>query len=142
MWCLVGRTVFVRREILANEAFYHEFANETWLGKKINTGDDAFITHWVQQVMGWGVIYQDCPEATVTTTIKRDAAFAKQMIRWQRSTLIMLITHLLYEPGYFALSHDFGYMARKMFERLTRPITSCGYFCALVLTLLSCPFLA
>jgi cellulose synthase/poly-beta-1,6-N-acetylglucosamine synthase-like glycosyltransferase len=135
VWCLTGRTIFVRAEILKNEAFYYDFAHEYWCGNNLNAGDDVFITRWVQHIMGWEIAVQDCPEATVTTTIKRDFGFAKQMIRWQRSTLIMLITHLFFEPGYRKLRRTYPYMARKMVERLMRPYSNLLYFCAFVVTM-------
>ncbi|OIW30741.1 family 2 glycosyltransferase [Coniochaeta ligniaria NRRL 30616] len=121
VWCLVGRTIFVRAEILQNEAFYHDFANEVFMaGKALNTGDDVFITRWVQHVMGWALAIQDCPEATVTTTIKSDAGFAKQMLRWRRNLFLMILTHLFMDPGWFALRRKYPYMAKKMLGRLFR----------------------
>lgn len=142
IWCLVGRTVIVRTEILQNEDFYDEFVNETWFGNKLNTGDDVTVTRWIQHVAGWQVAIQDCPEATVTTTIKRDSGFAKQMIRWQRSTLMMLITHLCIQPGFAKLAETHPYMARKMIERLYRPLLDYLYIVAWINTLLHRPFLA
>jgi len=130
VWCLVGRTVLVRTDILQNHEFYDEFVNENWFGKKLNTGDDVTVTRWIQHVAGWRVAIQDVPEAVVTTTIKRDSGFAKQMIRWQRSTLMMLITHLFREPGLRRLWSTHPYMARKMVERLIRPVLNYVYIVA------------
>ena len=130
VWCLVGRTVLVRADILQNIEFYDEFVNEVWFGKKLNTGDDVTVTRWIQHVAGWRVAIQDVPEAVVTTTVKRDSGFAKQMIRWQRSTLMMLITHLFREPGFRRLYRTHPYMARKMVERLVRPVLNYGYIVA------------
>ena len=134
-WCLVGRTIIVRTELLKNEAFYKAFVREMWFFKALNTGDDVFITRWIQSRMGAKIAIQDCPEAEVTTTIKRDSAFASQMLRWQRSALVMLLTNLVLDPGLSELAEKHPYMARKMYERLLRPVLNWLYVLSWMVTL-------
>jgi cellulose synthase/poly-beta-1,6-N-acetylglucosamine synthase-like glycosyltransferase len=141
-WCLVGRTVLVRTEILQNNPFYNAFVNEMWFGKKLNTGDDVSVTRWIQHTAGWDVAIQETAEAVVTTTIKRDSGFAKQVIRWQRSTVMMLITHPFSEPGIVKLARTHTYMARKMVERLLRPALNYLYIYAWLSTVTTRPVLA
>lgn len=74
-------------------------------------------------------------DAAVTTTIERDAGFAWQMIRWQRSAVMMLCTTLFMGPGGFTeVRKQFPYMVRKMVERLLRPILNWAYVVAWLLT--------
>lgn len=40
-WCLVGRTILARTNILQDSEFYREFLNELWFFKPLNTGDDV-----------------------------------------------------------------------------------------------------
>lgn len=140
VWCLVGRTILVRSGILRTKDFYNEFANELWFWKYLNTGDDVFITKWIQHIERWDIAVQDRPEAAVTTTIKRDSGFAKQMIRWQRSTLVMLINHLFCDPGFFKLRREYPYMAKKMVERLMRSLLNWTYYSSWVMVTWEAPF--
>lgn len=123
MWCMTGRTLLVRASIFKEDPeFESAFTSETWCGTPLNTGDDVFLTRWIQMERGWKIYYQDTPEAAVLTTIKRDIGYLYQIIRWKRSTLQMLLTHIFLEPGFWGLRRKkYPYMARKMVERLIKP---------------------
>jgi hypothetical protein len=123
MWCMTGRALLVRASIFQeNEKFEAAFTSEKWCGNLLNTGDDVFLTRWIQIKQGWRIYYQDTPEAAVLTTIKRDIGYLYQIIRWKRSTLQMLLTHLFIDPGFWELRRmNYPYTARKMAERLVKP---------------------
>lgn len=120
-WCLVGRTIIVRANIVQDPDFYEGFTNEIWFGHPLNTGDDNYITRWIQLIKGWKIGYQDQSEAAVVTTIKKDISYFYQMIRWKRSSCQMLISTLFMEPGFWAVRKKHPYMARKMAERVIKP---------------------
>jgi hypothetical protein len=121
VWCLVGRTILVRTNIVQNQEFYTAFTSELWMGQLLNTGDDVFITRWIQLLQGWKIGFQDVLEAAVKTTIKQDIGYFFQIIRWKRSTAQMMVTNLFINPGFWALRERYPYMARKLAERLVRP---------------------
>jgi hypothetical protein len=46
-WILSGATGVYRAEILQNKDFLHAFTNDYWRGKKLDVGDDTFISRWL-----------------------------------------------------------------------------------------------
>lgn len=100
---LIGRTVVVRGEILRDAAFRDGFANETWMGNRLSTGDDCFTTRWMYE-SGWKVCIQNAPEAEILTRVYDSSKFVGQNIRWGRSRIQYLITMLFFSPGVFRLA--------------------------------------
>ncbi|KAK2035099.1 family 2 glycosyl transferase [Colletotrichum zoysiae] len=120
-FCMVGRTMVFRAEVAADPRFLRAITTDTWRGKLMNTGDDSFITRWLQ-TEGWGIAVQNAPEAEITTVVFDDANFLRQLVRWQRSAIQSFLTTAFYEPGLGKIAKKHPYMARKLVERLLRPL--------------------
>jgi cellulose synthase/poly-beta-1,6-N-acetylglucosamine synthase-like glycosyltransferase len=98
--CMVlsGRTVLYRAEIIKDEGFLYAFTRDYWLGRYLlDSGDDTFITRWVQ-ANGWKIRFQSCAEADVITSCKDTSAYNKQCIRWHRNSLRTSIRTVVYIP--------------------------------------------
>ncbi|RYP79600.1 hypothetical protein DL770_006601 [Monosporascus sp. CRB-9-2] len=121
VFCLVGRTMLARAKAVQNPEFLHALTNEFWRGKKINTGDDSFMTRWLH-TRGWKFRIQDAPEAEVLTIVERDATFVKQLVRWRRSGFQGFVRRLTYEPGFFEIYKKQPYFARKLLQALFGPL--------------------
>lgn len=72
--------------------------NDRWNGQLMNTGDDVFLTRWLQ-TEGWDIAVQNAPQAEITTLVMRDSGFLYQMIRWQRNAIQSFLTAVIYQPG-------------------------------------------
>ncbi|KAI0001238.1 hypothetical protein F4779DRAFT_631128 [Xylariaceae sp. FL0662B] len=151
-----GLTMLVRAEIVKDPSFQYMFAEETFLGRRQNTGDDAFITRWVlfQHHFGhhrgvdlsppkrWRLGMQITPEAEVSTTIMTDSRYASQLRRWYRTGLRFRLTCLFYEPGFLQMRQTTPYMARKMAEGLVNPLLVIARLIVWWNTLYVCPYFA
>ncbi|OLN83731.1 N-acetylglucosaminyltransferase [Colletotrichum chlorophyti] len=130
-FCLVGRTLLMRTEIAQDPEFLHAITHEYWRGKLLNTGDDVFVTRWLQ-AYGWDVSIQNAPEAEITTHVMRDSDLLRQMVRWQRNATQSQLCMVFEKPGFFKLYQKHPYMARKLIERLLRPIIAWTHIFAFV----------
>lgn len=99
---LAGLTVLVRGSILRDPAFIDAYANDTWMGKRLSTGDDVFLTRWML-MKNWKTAFQNAPEAEVFTPVYEDSTYLRQNIRWGRSILQHAIRMLFHEPGFSKL---------------------------------------
>lgn len=97
-FCMVGRTMMVRAEIVTDPRFMYAITTDTWCGKLLNTGDDVFITRWLQ-TEGWDIAIQNAPEAEITTIVFDNASFLRQLVRWQRSAIQSFLTIVFFQPG-------------------------------------------
>ncbi|GKT54046.1 polysaccharide synthase [Colletotrichum tofieldiae] len=113
--------MIVRAEIAMDPRFIHAITTDTWCGKLLNTGDDVFLTRWLQNE-GWDIAVQNAPEAEIKTIVFDDCNFLRQLIRWQRSAIQSFLTTIFYQPGIGKIAKKHPYMARKLIERLLRPI--------------------
>ncbi|KAI0020239.1 family 2 glycosyltransferase [Xylariomycetidae sp. FL0641] len=125
-WFMTGRTIFVRAALLNNPTFAKAFTHETFGGQLKNTGDDVFITQYLQQ-MGWKTAIQNSPEAEIFTEVMIDRRYCQQMIRWQRDAIQYYSQTLFGYPGIFTLYKRNPYTTRQMVERLLRPIITWTY---------------
>eukprot|EP00899_Mesostigma_viride_P010653 jgi/Mesvir1/1958/Mv12442-RA.1 len=82
--CLSGRTAAYRRCIFTPQ-FKHEFTNEFWMGRKLHSGDDKFLTRWVVKDR-WKTALQIHEDCLIQTTFRADSRFLKQVLRWSRNT--------------------------------------------------------
>ncbi|KAF9877516.1 hypothetical protein CkaCkLH20_05216 [Colletotrichum karsti] len=98
VFCLVGRTMMVRADIAKDPKFTHAIKNEFLNGKRLNSGDDVFLTRWLLR-KGWKMSIQNAPEAEITTEVMRDSTLVLQMFRWQRSAFQSFWKTLFVEPG-------------------------------------------
>ncbi|KAI1123272.1 hypothetical protein F5Y10DRAFT_281086 [Nemania abortiva] len=145
-----GATMLLRAEIVKDREFQHEFMQETFLGVRQNTGDDSFITRWVlfqhlragRENMRWRLGIQITPEASVSTTLKRDKSFVDQMKRWLRTGLRFRLTCLFVDPGLRAFRRETPYMARKMVEGMFNPLLTLIWYVAFFQTLRHQPLVA
>jgi len=120
--CLSGRTACYRTYMVQDPAFSQAFLNEIWRGKyHQHSGDDKFLTRWVQShnMRTW---IQACDEAELITTFKPNWMFLIQLLRWTRNTWRSDIRALFYERFIWKSS---PYTAFTMFDRLFNPITLC-----------------
>jgi cellulose synthase/poly-beta-1,6-N-acetylglucosamine synthase-like glycosyltransferase len=102
-WCLEGRTFFARSSILKAADFRYALTHDMWMGKALNTGDDSFFTRWMI-THGWKMCIQDAPEAEISKVVMQDTkVYAKQTIRWQRTSLQTCTSLVLLDPGFRAL---------------------------------------
>ncbi|CRK17469.1 hypothetical protein BN1723_016421 [Verticillium longisporum] len=126
-WVLVGRAQAIRGDILRDPAFLHGFVNETWRGVPIRTGNDAFITRWVV-AQGWKMAYQVADGAEVHTIPLVDRTVMRQRARWLRNSHMFFSSALLWAPGFFEMRRETPYKARKMLERVFRPLITLVHF--------------
>lgn len=79
--CLSGRTAFYRRRIIL--PMLNDLVNETFMGKKVISGDDKRLTYLVLEA-GWRVAFQS--NSHVYTPGMRDIkSYLKQRLRWTRN---------------------------------------------------------
>lgn len=81
--CLSGRTAVYRRSALIDKLDY--LVNETFLGKKVISGDDKTLTRLVQKE-GWKTRYLRDVKVYTSGTAKL-SSFLKQKLRWSRNGL-------------------------------------------------------
>eukprot|EP00899_Mesostigma_viride_P025561 jgi/Mesvir1/618/Mv02049-RA.1 len=74
--CLSGRTAAYRRNIFTPQ-FKHEFTSEFWMGRKLLSGDDEFLTMWVVKNR-WKTALQSHEGCLIQTTFCADSRFLKQ----------------------------------------------------------------
>ncbi|KAF7350635.1 Glycosyltransferase family 2 [Mycena sanguinolenta] len=110
-----GRAL-IRTAILKDADFRWALTNDMWMGNALNTGDDSFITRWMIK-RGHKMSIQDAPEAEISKVVMRDTkVYAKQTIRWQRTSLQTCTSLVLIDPGFRALWRQYPYLARKYTE--------------------------
>ncbi|KAF2856739.1 glycosyltransferase family 2 protein [Plenodomus tracheiphilus IPT5] len=94
VFCVSGRSSFIRTSIVNHAKFADAFTNEFILRfgdhfpgwGPVTADDDNFITRWVIN-QGWNVKIQSSKEATMTTVLGRyPLKFPAQAFRWSRST--------------------------------------------------------
>lgn len=98
--CLSGRTVAYRSCILQEDAFTHDFTNETWGTCQLNADDDNFITRWLYR-NNWKIRMQYHKEAEVQTTLEDSPKYLSQCLRWVRSNWRSNLTSLFTERHYW-----------------------------------------
>ncbi len=79
--CLSGRTAFYRRKIIT--PMLPDLVNETFMGKKVISGDDKRLTYLVLE-HGWKVAYQSNSHV-FTPGMEDVASYLKQRLRWTRN---------------------------------------------------------
>lgn len=85
-WILCGATAVFRARILKQRDFLEAYTNDYWGGKKLDVGDDTFISRWLLK-NNWIIATQYSQETKVLKSVKRTPAFINQMLRWERSTI-------------------------------------------------------
>jgi len=91
---LSGRSAAYRTEILKNEEFISEFQNGHFMGKKLDSDDDKFLTRWlyshgpsrtgrVGPGEGWQIAIQR--SVHLETTLEEDWKYIHQCLRWARA---------------------------------------------------------
>lgn len=89
---------------------------------ELDTGDDAFLTRWVQERLGLLVVVQGQDEAACLTRVAPDGCLAGQLLRWERTTIQTFLRCVAWEihcKGNMWRRHPF--VLQKMVERLARP---------------------
>lgn len=131
-WVLAGATGVFRAHILKDAAFIDGYTNDRWRGKKLDVGEDTFISRWLQS-HDWIIAIQALPETEVRRTVKTCPGFLKQMFRWERSTIQSHIRTVLQVPQIYGSV----FVARKTWGRLLRPLLTTGHLLAWGFTLFS-----
>ncbi|KAI1264178.1 hypothetical protein F5Y18DRAFT_417874 [Xylariaceae sp. FL1019] len=150
-----GATMFLRADVLRDPEFQREFTEETFMGVRLHTGDDSFITKWVlfQHVMRapredgephrrLKLYMQLLPETTVLTGVATDSKYIRQMQRWLRTGLRFRLACLFMNPGLRSFRRESPYMCRKMYEGLANPVLNLLWYAAFFNTLQTQPLLA
>ncbi|KAK7057621.1 family 2 glycosyltransferase [Favolaschia claudopus] len=141
-WTLEGRTCLYRKDALQKANFRHALTNDMWMGKPLNTGDDSFITRFMI-THGFKMAVQDAPEAEIFKVVMRDTSlYAKQTIRWQRTSLQTCTSLVLLDPGFWALRRQYPYLARKYTECSLRLPIAVAHMIALTLAAQRNPLVA
>ncbi|KAM0279548.1 hypothetical protein ACHAQH_004503 [Verticillium albo-atrum] len=138
VWVLVGRVQAIRAGILHDPAFLHDFNHETRRGVHIRRGTDTFITRWIMSHR-WKIAYQIADEAEVLTTLLSDRAVVGQRVRWFRNSHMYFLSSLLWAPGFLKMGRKHPHMARKMLERVIRPVLMLMHFGVWIATLMAHP---
>ena len=108
------------QSIIKNTDFQYEFTNEFWAGKyHLNSGDDKFLTRWMQN-NGWKTHIQASPETMIKSTFKNNWRFILQLLRWTRNSWRSDIKALLFER---TIWKRYPYTAFTMLDRFFNPIT-------------------
>jgi cellulose synthase/poly-beta-1,6-N-acetylglucosamine synthase-like glycosyltransferase len=81
--CLSGRTAFYRRAVIL--PMCHDLEHETFMGKKVISGDDKRLTYLVLE-QGWKVAYQKNARV-FTPGMATMKSYMKQRLRWTRNSL-------------------------------------------------------
>jgi hypothetical protein len=107
--CLSGRTVAYRSCILQEDAFTHDFTNETWGTCQLNADDDNFITRWLYS-NNWKIRMQYHKEAEVQTTLEDGPKYFSQCLRWVRSNWRSNLTSMFVERHYWWYVYQIKFM--------------------------------
>jgi cellulose synthase/poly-beta-1,6-N-acetylglucosamine synthase-like glycosyltransferase len=83
--CISGRTACYRTSFIQEDTFYDGFLNETYMGMRVVSGDDKFLTRYVMN-KGGKIWHQGGSACYLTTTFERGPRFIKQLLRWSRNT--------------------------------------------------------
>lgn len=81
--CVSGRTAVYRREAL--KPVIGGLTEETFLGKKVISGDDKYLTRAVQ-AEGWDAVYQSTSVIDIGA-VPETGQFLSQTVRWTRNTI-------------------------------------------------------
>lgn len=92
--CISGRSAAYRASIAQDPDFQREFTKEYWLGNRLNSGDDQFMSRWIID-RGWIGRIQSAPEAEIETTVLPSVLYLRQWLRWNRNAQISYIKRLL-----------------------------------------------
>ncbi|KAH7032670.1 nucleotide-diphospho-sugar transferase [Microdochium trichocladiopsis] len=123
VWCLAGRTLLARAAAVQTDDFCHALTHETWMGQKINTGDDGFVTHYLLR-HGWRLAFQSAPEAEVLTRVEPAAgSFVKQLVRWRRSGYRSFLALVLDWPGFSRVYAEYPRFALSVVRYLLKPVS-------------------
>lgn len=85
-WILCGATCVFRTAILKDIKFLEAYTNDYWGGKKLDVGDDTFISRWLLK-NDWVIATQYSHNTRAQKSLKATPAFITQMLRWERSTI-------------------------------------------------------
>lgn len=83
--CISGRTACYKTSFIQEDKFYDNFLNETYMGMRVVSGDDKFLTRYVMN-KGGKIWHQGGNACYLTTTFERGPRFIKQLLRWSRNT--------------------------------------------------------
>ena len=118
--CLSGRTAIYRTSILRSSVFQYEFTHEYWNSKyHLNSGDDKFLTRWMQN-NGWKTFIQTSRHTELLSTFKNDWTFLKQLLRWTRNSWRSDIKSLIFNR---TIWKRHPWTAFTMFDKFFNPIT-------------------
>ncbi|ETS82027.1 hypothetical protein PFICI_07029 [Pestalotiopsis fici W106-1] len=136
-WGVTGASYLIRAEIFKDPDFIKEFIEDNWRGKKLDVGEDTFISRWMQ-TRDWVISYQSVgPETDVFRTVKTTSDYFSQMFRWERSTIQSHLRQTQLPQVYRSF-----FVARKTWGRLMRPGFTTAHIVAWIVAFRCNPFLA
>lgn len=115
--CISGRTACYVTDFLQEDSFYEEFLNEKFLGLRVVSGDDKFLTRYVMK-KGGKIWHQAGSKCVLSTSFERGPKFFKQLLRWSRNTWRSDITCLFIERKVWVNN---PFTAVVMFDKMITP---------------------
>jgi glycosyltransferase involved in cell wall biosynthesis len=115
--CISGRTACYVTDFLQEDQFYEEFLNEQFLGLRVVSGDDKFLTRYVMK-KGGKIWHQAGSKCVLSTSFERGPKFFKQLLRWSRNTWRSDITCLFIERKVW---FNNPFTAIVMFDKMVTP---------------------
>lgn len=119
--CISGRTACYKTSYIQQEQFYEEFLNEKFLGMRVVSGDDKFLTRFVMK-QGGKIWHQGGNACYLTTTFERGSRFFKQLLRWSRNTWRSDLTCLFIEK---AVWKNNLFTALVLLDKMVTPFFLC-----------------
>ncbi|KAI4600938.1 hypothetical protein KJ359_013101 [Pestalotiopsis sp. 9143b] len=130
---LTGVTYLMRADIMKDPEFIEAYAGDNWQGKKMDVGEDTFVTRWAQS-HDWVIMLQSMPETDVYRTVKTNSDYFSQMFRWERSTIQSHIRQTQLSRTYESM-----WVARKTWGRVLRPVFTTLWMSAWILAFMNHP---
>lgn len=119
--CISGRTACYKTTYIQTEEFYEQFLNEKFLGMRVVSGDDKFLTRFVIN-KGGKLWHQGGDRCYLTTTFERGPRFIKQLLRWSRNTWRSDLTCLFIERQIW---RNNPFTACVLFDKTITPFVLC-----------------
>lgn len=133
---LTGVTYLMRSEIMQDPEFIEAFAGDSWGGKKLDVGEDTFVTRWTES-HDYEIVLQSMPETDVYRTVKQDSNYFAQMFRWERSTIQSHLRQVRLSQTYKNM-----WVARKTWGRVLRPVITTFWIIAWIIAFVNYPGLS
>jgi len=96
VFCHHGSTAAYQSSILKDPQFMYAFANETWRGRVLNSGDDQFLCCWLTN-HDWPTSLLSADRCLVQTRMRNSWRHMLQLLRWSRNDWRRCLSTLIFE---------------------------------------------